>query len=723
MSQDLIRTVTRLVLMLALVLAIAIAWGNSHQNEDLVMAIVAGRDVVEGHLGDPDRWSFTTQGKVWVNQGWFSGLLFYLSYAGLHYAGPVLLKGLLLVLCLVPLYRRCRRLDASADVSLLAVSVGTLGVATLMSIRAENFGIVYFVLLTTLLTRPAGPGFWRYLGAVALILIWSNSHGSFLIGVVLVGVKAVLQLLRYGAAPAIDRLLSQPGEGGEGTHRSGIAAGMGARGTVFNDGVKWGLTCLCCIVVVAVANPFGLSNLTMPFRQVSAVWWTTSVNLWQPLIQWGGDSGIVLYMGELSLFYLGAVALVGALAILTVFNSGLRTILQRLMARQNDPSGGDLLMEVSISIFMVLLSFRFGRTAVFAGLAIVPTLAWLMRSVLGSLNDRGTREAERHTERRPAVALLFLSTALMALTVWVFCARTIPTYLFEHPSLEDSLVRRTFGTPRQLSDLTTFVEKNRISGRLFSDLLLSDLLLLRVPNIQVFMDLRAQSIYSDRVCRDYLTVALVDVKNQASVKSALRVLENYGISTVVLPMDSDYWSSLIVALFNSKAWRPLYVDPSGFVFVKADSSRLRTAGTSGTLDVWFPNERSRILTAAYLMLGSQGRIAPALEMELKKLALTDPNHLIYRSLALASRRTDGHLSDSVRSYFLGELNRLGNIHLDSSTRYETVLGSMIEILQALEFDASSRAGRSAAEVYAQKIRELAALHNRIRSERSPWPSY
>src|SRR4030042_4042446 len=115
------RSVPRILLFLALVLALLTALGMRFLNEDLFVALCAGRDVVQGKLAQPDTWAFTTDGKVWVNQGWLSHLFLYLSYSGLRDLGPALWKTVLLLLCLWILFMRCRRLGASTDTSLLAV--------------------------------------------------------------------------------------------------------------------------------------------------------------------------------------------------------------------------------------------------------------------------------------------------------------------------------------------------------------------------------------------------------------------------------------------------------------------------------------------------------------------------------------------------------------------------------------------------------------------------
>ena len=141
----------RLFLFLGLVISILIAWGMRFLNEDLYVAFCTGRDTVNGLTGKPDLWSFNTGGTVWVDQSWLSHLIYYLSYRFLGELGPVLLKGALLILCLVMIYLHCRGRGRSEEATLSALLLGVLSLAPFLQIRAENFGVVWFVCLAVIL--------------------------------------------------------------------------------------------------------------------------------------------------------------------------------------------------------------------------------------------------------------------------------------------------------------------------------------------------------------------------------------------------------------------------------------------------------------------------------------------------------------------------------------------------------------------------------------------
>jgi hypothetical protein len=70
----------RLLCLAVCVLLLALVWAEPRPNDDLFIALAGGRDALAGHLGHPDDWSYTTEGRVWVNQNWASDVLFYLVH-------------------------------------------------------------------------------------------------------------------------------------------------------------------------------------------------------------------------------------------------------------------------------------------------------------------------------------------------------------------------------------------------------------------------------------------------------------------------------------------------------------------------------------------------------------------------------------------------------------------------------------------------------------------
>lgn len=218
-------------------MAACIGVTERYVNEDLFLAFAAGREILKGNLVVHDHWSFTAEGRVWVNQAWLSHLILFLSYDLLGPAGPVALKVVLLAACLWLVFLRCRSLGASPELSLACICAGTLAAAPFLGIRPENFGVFFFLLFTSLLTMNRVPAIARRLGVPLLLILWSSSHGSFMLGIGLLGVKAALVTVR--------------------SFRSRKTAGTSEDPA---SPVEWWILTAASIAAVAVVTPFGIDK-------------------------------------------------------------------------------------------------------------------------------------------------------------------------------------------------------------------------------------------------------------------------------------------------------------------------------------------------------------------------------------------------------------------------------------------------------------------------------
>ncbi len=547
-----------ILLTAAVVLSVVIVWGNWNANEDLPIALCAGRDAFHGMIGQPNYWSYTCQGKVWVNQSWLSGLFFYLSHLALGELGPVLIKGFVPIACLPILYFRCRRIDVSRQASMVAMVIGALSVSPLFSIRPEILGIFYFVLLTTFLTAPISWGIFRQLGSLLVMLLWNNSHGTFLIGFVLIGLKAALPLLEY-ALRMIFKGFSSPGELGKNADSKALHDSIseetkpGARSCTkdFPDSpsyenevvsettlrgsetIFWLVTWVICIPLMFMATPFGIANLTMPFQQIGSELWTQVLPNWAPLIRIKGLTDLNIYHGNRGLPFLLVLILLCGMVVSAAIIAGPRKLVGRVL-RQSSSTCGDLLMEAVISLSLVALTFRWGRTATIAGLVMIPFIAWVLHLWTGFfvkfLENKGWIVEALRGWGRVGLALL-----LLAFVTLVLFERTLPPYFPGNPLMPDcSVVRRLNGMYWTFENLTEFMKINRIGGRLYCNGELSSHFLFRVPGVHVWLDGRAQSFYTEDVWMNYQTVAGVDPQDDNSLREAFGLLDHYAVDTVVL---------------------------------------------------------------------------------------------------------------------------------------------------------------------------------------------
>jgi len=599
-----------------------------YENEDLFLAFAVGRDILNGKLTAPDHWSFTWPAHLWVNQAWLSHLGFYLSYDTLGALGPVLIKAVLVAACLGLVFGRCRRLGASAVVSLVGLYLGALSAAPFLGIRPENFGVFFFLLISTLLTNRELSPLVRRIGIPAVLAIWSNCHGSAMLGLALLGAKSFLATTEW-----VFRMKSGSSEGNSSVHP-----------------LEWWLVTAGSVVAAAVFSPFGADNLLMPFRQLGTEEVTTHSADWLPLLSF--------YQLDEGLFAPGSVfPFLGFIAIVTV---GLLIVLVRRQGAQvfapalRGRPAGDLLMEAVIAVVTVVLAFKFRRLALFASFSLVPPGAAILWAAIHRTRSGESDSADRIDIR--GVAGLISATLLTLFTVFLFCRAAVIPYVPSNPLrgersvVEDLMSYGTIGPT-----LSDFMKRNRVADQVFSGWTVSSYLMVHLPTLQLFMDLRDQSYYPAPIIRDYFTILGI---RPARAEAALALLDTYRVSTVVLttnPIDFNLASRLM----QSKRWSPLYADHEALVLVRSDSSAFGRALREEDLrGIWYPNADARLLTRAFLDYFQSGRVSHEIAEELKRLALNNPQPNLYTFIASADASGSLCPSRETLEYLRSEAVRL-----------------------------------------------------------------
>ena len=638
--------------------------------EDLFVALCAGRDVIVGNVGQPDTWSFTTAGAVWVNQGWLSHLIYFLSYASLEDLGPVLLKGLLLVACLVMLYFRCRGLGVSREICLLSLTIGTLSAAPFFQIRAENFGLLYFVVLAGLLTAPRSWGRARFVASAAVILLWANSHGSFVLGLAFICLKLLVQILFQSGI-----LKDSPLPGQEEDRHSGGS----------NEVVAWGLTLLAGVLLAAFVNPYGPANLLVPYRQLSAQSVTGLSADWLPLFQWRIFSDRLLFHPLDVRPFLLTILIMIVLAVAVFGTAMIRRPSPPLFSWLKGRDRADLVMEILIPLILIPACFKFRRIVLFAGISTIPLLAMLTQSLLFAAAGSSRRDPGTETRRSPQVLWLIASFGWFLLLSSVLYRTTVVPYLPGNPTRPDRpLVSQLMSFDSFPMGIVRFMQKNQIEGRIFATWVVSDFLLFHVPHITVFMDCRDQSAYSDDIIKTFFSILSTRGGGQGARERATRLLDRYGVSAVVLetkPRDIG----LATLLMSSRKWACVYRDDRLFLLVRTDDDRFGASLDAGRLPpLWYPDERIRVLSAAFLSYFMTGAIPPRTRGDLKRILEKRPDPESYGLLYLTGRGPKGCLDQSTRRYLLSEVHRLSKVDAAESAMGRSVLESLIRIVELLE---------------------------------------
>jgi hypothetical protein len=647
------------LLSLALMISVLIAWGMRFINEDLFVALCAGRDVVAGRLAEPDTWSYTTAGEVWVNQGWLSHLFLYLTYSLLGNFGAVLTKGILFLVCLGILFFRCRRMGIAPEVAIFALTIGTLAIAPYLQIRAENFGLVCFLLMTTLLTWRTTSVWTSCIGALAVLWLWSNVHGSFVLAFPLIGLKLLVQTFTTS---------------GEISRRTRAI-------------LPWFATLLAGLAVAAFGNPFGPANLLMPFRQLSARSITDRSADWLPLLDWSSlwetSRFHPLDAGPFILAVLGLISLVIAHVVIVRVRSKNTAFVSETLKHPRV----DVLMEALIPLMMIPPSFLFRRILLFAGISMIPLLALLIQSVLRGSTRGDVRAGKARPSNHKRYLLSVATVAWVAGIGWIFYATTVVPFLPWNPMIRSRpLIQQLTSFDFYPARVISFMKSNHISGRLFTSWVISDVLLFHVPDVKVFMDCRDQSAYSDSVIKTFFSIVNTKGDNPKSVAETMKLLDSYKVSAIVLET-SPRDLGLAVTLMKTREWGCIFYDDDAIILFRADDPEYGPTISAGRLpEFTYPDAETRSVTEGMLSFFMTGAISQSERSTLESIVKDrqDPN--VYGLLFLAGIDRSGCLNAPTKSYMLAELGSLVRIHQARANRTADMLECVVRIASLLEAD-------------------------------------
>jgi hypothetical protein len=669
-----VSAISRGLLALSLLFSAMIAVGMGFYNEDLYVAFCAGRDILEGRLGLPDTWSFTTGGEVWMDPGPLSNLLFYRSYLFWNDLGPVLIQVILLAACIALMYSRCRRLGASREASLTASTLGVLCIAPFLDIRDVNFGLFYFVLLTTLVAVPPPTSRLRLAAAVGVMVLWCNSHGTYVMGFGILGLKASAELLR--AAGPVRRVWSR------------ILRGEpdGPPGAASGEALPWLAAFAASLAAAALLNPYGPAYLLVPYVQLSSSTVTRFSADWFPIFHWPSLASISFFQPTDVRPFLAVVSATLITGLTALTRAARRGTLPGLLSRIVRTSKTDLVLETLVPLVLVALSFRLRRTILFAGAAMIPLIALSLRCWAAEAEEHRTRVSGESKTTGRCVFLVF-GFALLLLTGSTFFLTTVPPYLPGNPTGPDKpLAARLMSSGNRPRGVVTFMNENSLPERVLAGWLISDYLLLKVPRVQVFMDCRDQSAYPDRVLRDYFSILRTNRSNPRSVRRTLDLLDAYGVEAVVLQANPIEFN-LGMTLTASKKWACLYYDLNTLLLVRSDSRRFGPYLQEGRLPpLKYPDDKSRILSAAFLRYFMTGKISDKLISDLKRVNSETPHPNVYGLIYLSGRTARGCMKPTTKEYFFSEGKRVASIDPLTPHKGRNVLLSLIRILSLLAQD-------------------------------------
>lgn len=556
------------------VAAVLATWASSESGGDLFMSLAGGRDVVQGKLGAPDDWAFTTGGRVWINQNWLSHLLIYSSWRLGGEPGLLTLKAALLAAMGALLFLLARRRSGHGPVAAM-VSAGIVAACFHFVLLRPNLLTLTLVPLALLLLHAAFER-RRLIGwTVPLMALWSNLHGGFVLGLAMIGLWTTCVLI-------------------EDWRRKGPAS----------LGKDWPLALsLVACVAVCVLSPFGLLNLKEPLSVATNPGWRL-VPEWLPLLA----NDRLPFPWEFFIV-LGLVLLAGAAFLLSRPPS--RTA-RKPAASAPRAAFGPIAFDLIVLGAVTAMAFQSRRFVPLAILASTVPLAMAVGGLAGRFG-RGVTNA--------------LCAAVVLGVGWLAWWNLQP-YRPDHPVRTGTTVFDRMHTVSDYFPVSAgrFLADNRLSGNAFTAWEWEGYLRWVHPGIRVMVGGRAQQIYPFGVLQLWTRIFSTE-------HGPWLLRENQVPLAIVSP--SMGFTPLMSRLAATREWVGIYND--GRVMVLADARAEATAplirrALAGQLE--YPSEMTRALSlATCLTTGGATPDPAAILAAVRRANLARPTPQAYEFLA------------------------------------------------------------------------------------------
>jgi hypothetical protein len=467
-----------------------------------------------GRVPDKDIFSFTKAGEPWFAWEWLWDLTF--GWLHLHAGMAAALAACMLVLCCTYaiLFRLVRRNCPNVLLAFALTAFAAAGSSMHWLARPHLFTLLFVVIYCAILQRVQEGRTRLLLWLPPLMVLWTNLHGGFFIGIFLIGCYGAGELATWLVEK--DRALAK-------------AALLRSR--------PYLATAAVCAAVTLV-NPYfyhlhehiwrylrtpGLYQLIMEFRGTD--FQSPQARYFEPLVVMG------VLAAAWSLYHkrFADVLMIGVWVHLGLFSFR------------------------NVPIFLLVATPVVGRMlhAQLTKLEEAPLAAWVSR------RTRGFREFAAEfgaTDRLPRVYLTSAVAWLAVCGMFYFPAAP-PRFRAEYDPKEfPAKALKRFQNPES-------------AGRVFTTDIWGGYLIYHLyPQTKVFIDGRSD-MYGEALSKKYATLMNAQYGWE-------RTLTSYGVDTVLLPVDAP----LTGALKESQRWRPIYDDGYAIVFRPVEALARATAG-------------------------------------------------------------------------------------------------------------------------------------------------
>jgi hypothetical protein len=138
-----------------------------------------------------DMYSFTVLGQPWMNHEWLAELPYYLAWKAWGWQGVFLLMLCLIEATQLGIFWLASMVSGNVKAAFLASGVAVMLATVSFGPRTLLFGWIFLILLLALLWRYKEEGKDHLWWIPLIFLLWVNSHGSWLIGMMALGAYIV----------------------------------------------------------------------------------------------------------------------------------------------------------------------------------------------------------------------------------------------------------------------------------------------------------------------------------------------------------------------------------------------------------------------------------------------------------------------------------------------------------------------------------------------------
>jgi len=176
--------------------AFALALATPPSDPDMYWHLASGKWMLEhGALLRADVFSSTVSGQPYSVGEWLGQIVLYVSYLAGGWSGLVILRGLLVGVSAFFLTRVALRGGAPVIVAVPITCAALILSEIVWTDRPHLFTLTLFPLLLDLLLLARAGRFRLLLAVPPLILLWTNLHGGYALGLALVGIFTLEALI------------------------------------------------------------------------------------------------------------------------------------------------------------------------------------------------------------------------------------------------------------------------------------------------------------------------------------------------------------------------------------------------------------------------------------------------------------------------------------------------------------------------------------------------